>query len=119
MKQIIKDEIIKLLGKIPLATNLARKKFISSFLLGLLDSRKVQFQEIAIHIESDAKLESVERNIQSFFKDYKFDYQQVCLVLLLFLPQKKLTLSIDRTDRTADAVGLWGLSVQYFNDSCP
>lgn len=98
MKQIIKDEIIKLLGKIPLATNLARKKFISSFILGLIDSRKVQFQEIAIHIESDAKLDSVERNIQSFFKDYEFAYQQVCLVLLLFLPKGRLTLSIDRTE---------------------
>ena len=85
MKQIIKDEIIKLLGKIPLAKNLARKKFISSFILGLLDSKKVQFQEIALHIESEAQLESVERNIQSFFKDYDFDYQQVCLLLSLFL----------------------------------
>ncbi|MBB6005761.1 transposase, partial [Arcicella rosea] len=98
MRKIIKDEIIKLLGKIPLATNLARKKFISSFLLGLIDSKRVQFQEIAIHIESDAKLDSVERNIQSFFKDYEFDYQQVCLVLLLFLPKGELTLSIDRTE---------------------
>jgi len=80
MKQIIiKDGIIKLLGKIPLATNLARKKFISSSILGLIDSRKVQFQEITIYIDSAAKLDSVERNIQSFFKDYEFDYQQVCL----------------------------------------
>lgn len=98
MKQIIKDEIIKLLGKIRLAKNLARKKFISSFLLGLIDSRKIQFQEVALLIESDAQLESVERNIQSFFKDYVFDYQQVCLLLLLFLPKGKYTLSIDRTE---------------------
>lgn len=98
MKKIIKNEVINLLAKIPLAKNLARKKFISSFLLALVDSKKVQFQEIALHIESDAKLESVERTIQSFFKDYEFDYQQVCLLLVLFLPRGKLSLSIDRTE---------------------
>lgn len=98
MKKIIRDEVIKLLHKIPLAKNLARKKFISSFLLGLIDSRKVQFQEVALHIESAAKVESVERTIQSFFKEYEFDYQQVCALLVLFLPRGKVSLSIDRTE---------------------
>jgi Transposase DDE domain len=98
MKKIIRDEVIKLLQKIPLATNLARKKFISSFLMGLIDSEKVQFREVALHIESEAKIESIERNIQSFFKDYEFDYDQVCLLLVLFLPRGKLSLSIDRTE---------------------
>ncbi len=98
MKRIIKDKVIELLDKIPLAKNLARNKFISSFLLGLIESKKVQFKEVAIHIESWAKLESVERTIQSFFKDYEFDYEQVCLLLLLFLPKGKLSLSIDRTE---------------------
>ena len=98
MKKIIRDEVIKLLNKIPLAQNLARKKFISSFLLGIIDSRKVQFREVALHIESEAKVESVERTIQSFFKDYEFDYEQVCLLLVLFLPRGKLSLSIDRTE---------------------
>ena len=98
MKRIIKDKVIELLDKIPLAKNLARKKFISSFILGLIDSKKVQFNEIAIHIESEAKLESVERNIQSFFKDYEFDYEQVCMLLVMFLPKGKLSLSIDRTE---------------------
>jgi hypothetical protein len=98
MKRIIRDEVIKLLDKIPLATNLARKKFISSFLLGVIDSRKVQFNEIALHIESDAKTESVERTIQSFFKDYEFDFDQVCLLIIMFLPKGKLTPSIDRAE---------------------
>lgn len=98
MKKIIRDEIIKILDKIPLAKNLARRKFISSFILGIIDSRKVQFKEVALHIESEAKVESVERTIQSFFKDYEFDYEQVCLLLSLFLPRGKLSLSIDRTE---------------------
>ena len=98
MKEIIRDEVIKLLDKIPLAKNLARKKFISSFILGLIDSRKVQFNEVAIHIKSSAKLESVERTIQSFFKEYDFDYEQVCMLLVLFFSKGKLSLSIDRTE---------------------
>ena len=98
MKKIITSEVTKLLDIIPLSKNLARKKFISSFLLGLIDSRKVQFQEVALHIESAAKLASVERNIQSFFKEVSFDYEQVCLLLMMFLSRGKVSLSIDRTE---------------------
>lgn len=47
---------------------------------------------------STAKVESVERTIQSFFKDYEFDYRQVCVVLVLFLKRGKISLSIDRTE---------------------
>lgn len=98
MKRIISDEVTKLLYKIPLAKNLARKKFISSFLMGILDSRKIQFEEVALHMASTAKVESVERNIQSFFKEYEFDYQQVCVLLVMFLKRGKVSLSIDRTE---------------------
>lgn len=51
----------------------------------------IQFNEIAaIHIESLNKLESVERNIQSFVRSMtRF------LLLVLFLPKGKLNLSID------------------------
>lgn len=66
--------------------------------MGVLDSRKIQFQEVALHIESTAKVESVERSIQSFFKDYEFDYQQVCVLLVMFLKRGKVSLSIDRTE---------------------
>jgi Transposase DDE domain len=117
MKRIIKDKVIELLSKIPLAKNLARKKFISSFILGLIDSRKVQFNEVAIHIESDAKLESVERNIQSFFKDYDFDYEQVCLLLVMFLPRGQLSLSIDRTEWDFGAYQCNILMIVAKNDS--
>ncbi len=43
-------------------------------------------------------VESIERRIQSFFRDYEFDYDQVCLLLALFLPRGKVSLSIDRTE---------------------
>lgn len=98
MNKIISDQITKLLYKIPLAENLARKKFISSFLLGIIDSRKIQFQEVALHMPSTAKVESVERTIQSFFKEFEFDYRQVCALLVMFLKRGKISLSIDRTE---------------------
>lgn len=98
MKEIIKAQVIEIFDKVPLIKNMARKKFFTSILLGMIDGRKVQFKEIAIHIESKAKLDSVERNIQAFFKDYEFDYQKVCLLLVMFLPKGKLDLSIDRTE---------------------
>jgi hypothetical protein len=98
MNYIIKNKVIQLLDKMPLAKNLARKKFISSFLPALIESRKVQFKEIAMHIVTQAKTTSIERTIQSFFKDDEFDYAQVCAWLLMFLPPGKLMLSIDRTE---------------------
>jgi len=98
MKEIIKAQVIEILSKVSLIDNLARKKFFTSILLGIIDSRKVQFKEIALHIESKAKIESIERNIQSFFKEYEFDYQKVCMILVTFLPKGKLDLSIDRTE---------------------
>lgn len=98
MKKIIKAQVINFLNIVPLAENLARKKFISEFILGLIDSRKVQFIEVALHMDSSAKLESVERRIQSFFKDFIFDYDRVCLLLSIFLPRGKLDLCIDRTE---------------------
>ena len=98
MKKIIKAQVINFLNIVPLAENLARKKFISEFILGLIDSRKVQFVEVALHMDSAAKLESVERRIQSFFKDFIFDYDRVCLLLSMFLPRGKVDLSIDRTE---------------------
>jgi hypothetical protein len=98
MKETIKAQVINILNIVPLAANLARKKFIAAFLLGLIDSRKVQFKEIAMHIDSEAKLESIERKVQSFFKEFTFDYDKVCLLLLMFLPKGKVDLCIDRTE---------------------
>jgi hypothetical protein len=117
MRKIISDEVTRLLHKIPLAQNLARKKFISSFLLGILDSRKIQFQEVALHMPSSAKVESVERTIQSFFKDYEFDYRPVCVVLALFLKRGKISLSIDRTEWDLGAYQCNILMIVAKNDS--
>jgi len=65
---------------------------------GLIKSRSVIFSEIADKIESPAKVESVERRIQSFFKEVFIDYNQLMLFFLSFVPHERLTLSIDRTE---------------------
>ncbi len=98
MKDFIGSKIRDLFLKIPLAKNLARQKFISEFTLGVIKSRNVQFKEVGLHFTTDAKVESNERRIQAFFQDFEFDYQQVALLLVMFLPKGKLSLSIDRTE---------------------
>ena len=97
MKNIIIDKVIEILDKSPFIKNLARKRFFVDFLAGMITGRKVQFQEIALHMGSEAKTESAERRIQAFFQGYDFDYAQACALLALFLPKGKIGLSIDRT----------------------
>lgn len=98
MIDTIKCKVIEIFDVVSSKVNLARKKFMISFLLALIDSRKVQFHEIALHMSTGAKLASRERQIQAFFKDYQFDYLQVCMLLSMFLPKERLHLSIDRTE---------------------
>lgn len=66
---------------------------------------------------SAAKVESVERTIQSFFKDYEFDYRQVCVLLVLFLRRGKISLSIDRTEWNFGAYQCNILMIVAKNDS--
>lgn len=61
MNQRLTDEITSVLSKAQIVKNLARKKFLRFFILGLIKSRKVQFCEIAHHLNDNAKLISNER----------------------------------------------------------
>ena len=99
MKQIIRAKITELLFTIPLAKNLARKKCIADILTAMIDGRKVQFHELALHMGGRAKVESAERRIQAFFKDFNFDFSEVCKLQSHFLPPGKLTLTVDRSNR--------------------
>ena len=98
MIDTIKCKVIEIFEVIASKVNLARKKFMVNFLLALIDSKKVQFREIAMHMSTGAKLDSRERQIQAFFHAYKFDYLQVCMLLSMYLPKGQLHLSIDRTE---------------------
>ena len=113
MKNIISSKIKNLFSEIPLAKNLARQTFISEFTLGIIKSRNVQFKEVGLHFTTDSKVESNERRIQAFFKDFEFDYQQVAILLVMFLPKGKMSLSIDRTDSYTTDVTLASISVIF------
>ena len=113
MKNIIVSKIKNLFLEIPLAKNLARQTFISEFTLGVIKSRNVQFKEVGLHFTTDSKVESTERRIQAFFKDFDFDYQQVAILLVMFLPNGKLSLPIYRTDSSTTDVITVHISVIF------
>lgn len=99
MKPSLIDEITRLLGKVPIVKNLARRKFIYQFVLGLIKSRNVQFCEVAQHLNDEAKLSSNEVRIQDFFREVQLDYLSVATLLISLLPAKhKVRLCIDRTE---------------------
>jgi len=99
MNRRLKDEITNVISKAKIVKNLARKKFISSFVLGLVKSRNVQFCEVARHLNNDAKTVSNEIRIQDFFREAEIDYKQVAILLTCMLPSdQKSRLCIDRTE---------------------
>ena len=82
----------------PLVTHQARQKFVTHFVCGLIRSRKVQLNAVAAHFNDHRSNESNERRIQAFFKDVALNYEQVALLLCLFVPRGKVVLCLDRTE---------------------
>lgn len=82
----------------PIVSHLSRQKFVWQFIKALVKTRHVQFPELATELNDEVKEESNERRIQAFFKDSAIDYQQVALLLSMFLPKGKVILSLDRTE---------------------
>lgn len=87
-----------MLRELKVVSHKSRQEFLCSMIEGIIKSRSVIFSEIADKIESTAKVESIERRIQSFFKDVSFNYSQLMLFFLSFVHHDQLTLSIDRTE---------------------
>ncbi|TAE21848.1 MAG: IS4 family transposase [Cytophagales bacterium] len=99
MKQKLQDEITQTLHSAPLVKNLARKKFVAAFILALIQSRKVQFNELAHHLNDEAKLDSNQNRIEDFFRDLELDYVMLATLLLSLLPRTvKLRICLDRTE---------------------
>jgi hypothetical protein len=99
MNQRLSDEITSVLSKAQIVQNLARQKFMSLFVLGVIKSRNVQFCEIAHHLNDQARISSNEVRIQDFFREVELDYGQVAMFLVCLLPPKrKLRICIDRTN---------------------
>jgi hypothetical protein len=98
MNKLFDTKIEKILNGIQIVENLARKKFVSAFILSLIKIKKVQFSELAYSLNDSVKVESNERRIQHFFEKVDIDFDQIALLLCLFLPQGKVKLCLDRTE---------------------
>ncbi|MEZ5038391.1 MAG: hypothetical protein R2828_00800 [Saprospiraceae bacterium] len=69
MKQYCCSEVTAILDKLPIVKNLARKKFIVLFVLGMIKTRSVQFCEIAQALNDEVKASSNKVRIQDFFRE--------------------------------------------------
>lgn len=99
MKQSLRREITSILHSAPVVDNLARKTFVSLFLIGLIKIRKVQFNELAQVLNDEAKAASNQNRIEDFFREVDINFQAVARLMLTLLPKKvKLRLTIDRTE---------------------
>ena len=69
MQKYCNSEITRILNKIPIVENLARKKFVVLFVLAMIKTRAVQFCEIAQALNDNVKAISNEVRIQDFFRE--------------------------------------------------
>lgn len=103
--------IVQLVRSFKVVNHLARQRFLVDLIRSMIVCRSVIFSELADKMERDAKPSSLERKIQDFFLKVDFDYQQLLKLLLAFIPaDKKLTLSIDRTE--------WDRGTHQYNILC-
>ena len=112
----LKSEITSILHSAPIVDNLARKTFISLFVISLIQLRKVQFNELATVFNEQAKIVSNQNRIEDFFREVEINFQAVAQLMLVLLPKKgKLRLTIDRTDLNASPVAFWQMPSKYFD----
>lgn len=78
--------------------HLARQKMIFALIMSLIETRSVQFTELATKLNAAAQDESNLRRIQAFFADYTLDYRLVACVLMSGVQTHKCRISIDRTN---------------------
>ncbi len=99
MKQSLKVKSRQSSIRAPIVDNLARKTFISLFVLSLIQTRKVQFNEIANVLNDEVKIASNQNRIEDFFREVDINFQAIAHLMLVLLPKKeKLRLTIDRTE---------------------
>lgn len=98
MNQKFFVKVKKIVERVPLVKNQARQKFVSQFVAGLIRAKKVQLNAVAEYLNDERECESNERRIQAFFQDCSLDYEQVALLLVLFIPSGKVSLCLARTE---------------------
>jgi hypothetical protein len=90
--------------------HLKRQMFLTELVGAMIKARSVIFSELADKMDRDALPSSIERRIQDFFQKVDFDYEQLLVLLICFVPHDKLVLSIDRTE--------WDRGKKQYNILC-
>lgn len=99
MKQRLITKITSLLQRPPIVRHLARQKFVTQFVIALIQSRNVPVGEVAQHLNDAVKIASNETRIQDFFREVDLNYLVLAQLLLGLLPARgKLRLCLDRTE---------------------
>jgi hypothetical protein len=78
--------------------HLARQKMIFALIFSIIETRSVQFPELATKLNAAARNESNLRRIQAFFANYELDYRVMAYALMSFVTTQKCRISIDRTN---------------------
>jgi len=78
--------------------NLARKKFMLNFSIGIILSKNVQFSDVVSHFDPEVQTASHIRKAERFFEEYQLDYIQLAVLLMAFLPPGRIHIAIDRTN---------------------
>ncbi len=92
------DKITTIFEKNFSNVHLSRKKCTFSLVMNMIDKRSVHFIELAQKFNESAKVDSNLRRIQSFFSDYKMDYNAFGHFWLSLHEGTKLTICIDRSN---------------------
>jgi Transposase DDE domain len=90
--------------------NKSRKKFIMSYLFGLIMSRSVHFCEVANHMNEEVEADSNVRRIERFFEKFEVDFVGFAKLLMACFPCKTYKVCIDRTN--------WQFGDQNINVLC-
>jgi hypothetical protein len=101
--------------------DLRRTRFLSSFIMGMIQARSVNLQKVSESFPSEAKVSSNYRRCQRFFKDFEVDMNAMAQMLSVFLPEEKWILAMDRTNWKVgeNNVNILFLSVAYRGMAIP
>ena len=84
--------------KFGIIKHLKRQMFLTDLVGAMIKARSIIFSELADKMDRAALPSSIERRIQDFFQKVDFDYEQLLVLLICFVPHDKVVLSIDRTE---------------------
>lgn len=91
-------KVVKLLSNFAFISHLSRQKCCLSIILAMIQTRRVQFQELGLVLNDDVKASSNTARIQRFFAEAEFDESELAFLLSLFLTLGKVDICIDRTE---------------------